>query len=208
MNLPDDFYCNLVETTNPGDRMCYRAESNEWWVDWVDDVTGELCSTRRYFVMGAQLAAKERLGTLAVQNAEARELQRRMSAASAEDAASAKAEIEQPRPPTTTPAVDEATERKRTPVYSGVLRYFPDAIKAIARCSFAGNEQHNPGTPLHWDRAKSGDELDALMRHLIDDITDPTDKDGIRHLTKVAWRALAALQKAIEDSDEKDQLSD
>ena len=90
----------------------------------------------------------------------------------------------------------EAQKRKDTPVYSGVLMYFPEAVKAVARCSFIGNEQHNPGKPLHWDRAKSGDEKDALTRHLLEAGT--IDTDGIRHSAKVAWRALANLQKEIE----------
>ena len=90
-----------------------------------------------------------------------------------------------------------AVSRKQTPVFSGVLQYFPDAIKAVARCSFIGNEQHNPNTPLHWDRSKSGDEKDALVRHLLDAGT--IDTDGIRHSAKVAWRALANLQKEIEN---------
>jgi len=93
--------------------------------------------------------------------------------------------------------MDEKEDRKKIPVYSGVLKYFPDAIKEVAKCSYTGNEQHNPGTPLHWDRSKSGDELDALMRHLIDAGT--IDTDGIRHSAKVAWRALANLQKEIEN---------
>ena len=91
----------------------------------------------------------------------------------------------------------EAVSRKETPVFSGVLNYFPDAIKAVSRCSFVGNEQHNPNTPLHWDRSKSGDEKDALVRHLLDAGT--IDTDGIRHSAKVAWRALANLQKEIEN---------
>jgi hypothetical protein len=91
----------------------------------------------------------------------------------------------------------EAVSRKQTPVFSGVLQYFPDAIKAVARCSFVGNEQHNPDKPLHWDREKSGDELDALTRHLLDAGT--IDTDGVRHSTKVAWRGLANLQKEIEN---------
>ena len=94
-----------------------------------------------------------------------------------------------------------ATLRKGTPVFSGVLNYFPDAIRAVSQCSFAGNEQHNPGKPLHWDRAKSGDELDALTRHLLEAGT--VDTDGIRHSTKVAWRALANLQKELEKAGEK-----
>ena len=93
--------------------------------------------------------------------------------------------------------VIEAKKRKETPIFSGVLRYFPDAIKAVAQCSFKGNDQHNPNTPLHWDRSKSGDELDALTRHLMDAGT--MDDDGVRHSAKVAWRALANLQKEIEN---------
>jgi hypothetical protein len=91
----------------------------------------------------------------------------------------------------------KAKQRKQRPVYSGVLRYFPDAIMEVAFVSFMGNEQHHPGESLHWDRNKSTDELDALMRHLISAGT--IDTDGVRHSAKVAWRALANLQKEIEN---------
>ena len=87
-------------------------------------------------------------------------------------------------------------QRKERPVFTGVLRYFPDAIMEIAKVSLAGNKQHHPDKPLHWDREKSNDDLDALTRHLID--AGKIDSDGIRHTAKVAWRALAALQKEIE----------
>jgi hypothetical protein len=90
----------------------------------------------------------------------------------------------------------EAKERKQYPVASGVIDYFPLALKAVAYVSFVGNEQHNPGTPLHWDRNKSGDEADALMRHFLERGT--LDSDGIPHSAKVAWRALALLQKELE----------
>ena len=91
----------------------------------------------------------------------------------------------------------DAQERKSIPIYSGCLMYFPDAIAAVAELSRIGNDQHNPGQPLHWDRSKSSDEHDALMRHLMEAGT--VDTDGVRHSTKVAWRALAALQKEIEN---------
>ena len=87
----------------------------------------------------------------------------------------------------------------RTP--TSLVNYFPDAIKEVAQCSFIGNEQHNPNTPLHWDRSKSGDEKDALVRHLLDAGT--IDTDGVRHSAKVAWRALANLQKEIENENKK-----
>ena len=92
---------------------------------------------------------------------------------------------------------EDAAARKDIPCATGFVDYFPDAIVAVAQCSKAGNEQHNPGSPLHWDRAKSGDESDALMRHLIQRGT--LDSDGIRHTVKVAWRAMALLQKELEN---------
>jgi len=97
-----------------------------------------------------------------------------------------------------------AKERKERPVYTGVLKYFPDAIMEVAKVSLAGNEQHHPDKPLHWDRSKSTDELDALARHLID--AGKLDDDGQRHSAKVAWRALANLQKEIENDREHSKM--
>lgn len=90
----------------------------------------------------------------------------------------------------------DAKARKAVPIYSGVLMYFPDAIAAVAACSKAGNDQHNPGQPLHWAREKSTDHHDCIARHLME--AGMRDSDGIRHSAKVAWRALAALQLEIE----------
>ena len=94
-------------------------------------------------------------------------------------------------------AILKAEERKATPVFSGVLKYFPNALKEVARCSKAGNDQHHPDKPLHWDMDKSKDEYDALTRHLIDHTINPIDDDGVLHLTKVAWRALAGLERYL-----------
>jgi hypothetical protein len=96
---------------------------------------------------------------------------------------------------------DTAKERKATPVFSGVLKYFPNALKEVSKCSQAGNDQHHPNTPLHWDMEKSKDELDALTRHLIDHSIEPLDEDGQLHLAKVAWRALAALERYLIGED-------
>ena len=98
---------------------------------------------------------------------------------------------------------DVAKLRKETPVFSGVLKYFPDALKEVAKCSFVGQQQHSPDKPLAWDRSKSGDEYDALMRHLMDSTIDDYDTDGTLHLAKVAWRALAGLQKHLENLNPK-----
>jgi hypothetical protein len=92
-------------------------------------------------------------------------------------------------------------DRKKYPLFSGVLKYFPDAIMEVARCSYAGNEQHHPDKPLHWDRSKSNDHLDAMMRHAIQ--AGQIDTDGVRHSAKVAWRALANLQMELEKAGQK-----
>lgn len=92
----------------------------------------------------------------------------------------------------------DATARKALPIATGFVDYFPDAMAAVAELSRIGNDQHNPGKPLHWDRSKSGDESDALMRHFLQRGT--LDTDGVRHSAKVAWRAMAMLQKEIEQA--------
>ena len=93
--------------------------------------------------------------------------------------------------------LNKAAQRKATPVFSGVLKYFPNAIKEVSKCSQIGNDQHHPDKPLHWDMNKSKDEYDALTRHLIDHTIEPLDDDGVLHLTKVAWRSLAGLERYL-----------
>lgn len=99
----------------------------------------------------------------------------------------------------------DAKARKALPLCTGVLDYFPDALIEVAELSRIGNDQHNPGQPLHWAKEKSTDEADALMRHLID--RGKRDTDGVRHSTKVAWRALANLQREIEAERVRNELT-
>tara|TARA_R110000787_G_scaffold248651_1_gene354183 strand:+ start:391 stop:672 length:282 start_codon:yes stop_codon:yes gene_type:complete len=84
-----------------------------------------------------------------------------------------------------------AKERKAIPIYTGFIKYFPRAIAAVAKISLRGGLQHGQ-TPetLFWDRSKSGDELDAMMRHIIDE-----------DWGQVAWRAMANLEKQLEDKE-------
>lgn len=92
-----------------------------------------------------------------------------------------------------------AAARKASPMAEGLLWYFPNALAAVAAVSKAGNDQHNPGGPMHHARGKSMDHADCIMRHLVDAGT--IDTDGQRHSAKVAWRALALLQEEIERED-------
>lgn len=87
-------------------------------------------------------------------------------------------------------------ERKDIPLYTGCFKYFPLALVEVAKHSKAGNDQHNPGKPVHWNREASGDHLNCAARHLMD-----ADKD-IEHARAFAWRALANLQEMCEVTDE------
>jgi len=95
----------------------------------------------------------------------------------------------------------DKNKRKQIPIFTGLIKYFPKALAEVARVSYTGNQQHHPDKPLHWDRSKSTDELDALTRHLFQ--AGETDTDGMRHSAKVAWRALANLEKELEQKDDK-----
>jgi hypothetical protein len=93
-----------------------------------------------------------------------------------------------------------SAERKEYPITTGFLDYFPDATALVARLSWAGNEKHNPGEPLHWARSKSMDQPDCIARHLTerdgaDTITLPNGRViPIPHRVAMAWRAMAELQ--------------
>jgi len=84
------------------------------------------------------------------------------------------------------PLPEDAAERKTYPIYSGFINYYPNAIAAVSHLSYKGSQQHNPDKPVHWDMSKSGDELDALMRHMIDGDWE-----------QVAWRAMANLERKL-----------
>lgn len=91
---------------------------------------------------------------------------------------------------------EDAATRNEYPMAEGLLYYFPAALAEVARTSKVGNDQHNPGQPMHHDRSKSTAHADKIIRHLADAGT--TDNDGVRHSAKVAWRALALLQEELE----------
>lgn len=89
-----------------------------------------------------------------------------------------------------------ARARKDIPIASGVLDYFPAALAEVAKVSKGGNDQHNPGEPLHWARGKSMDQADTIIRHFME--RGSFDSDGLRHSAKMVWRALALLQLELE----------
>jgi len=114
-----------------------------------------------------------------------------------------------PEPQRTLLLPTAASERKKFPIATGVLDYFPSALLQVSFVSYVGNEQHNPGEPLHWARGKSTDQDDTTIRHYMErDYTDMTDvdlkklltkdTDNTYHMAKACWRMLASFQLALE----------
>lgn len=115
----------------------------------------------------------------------------------------------QPRTAVSVPSVFKLptsdADRKGLPIFDGVLMYFPLAIAEVARVSLVGNQQHNPGEPLHWAKHKSTDQRNTALRHMMDDgMGNPIDTDGTYHLAKAAWRNLAALETLLEAKQAKE----
>lgn len=90
----------------------------------------------------------------------------------------------------------DPAERKGLPICTGVLDYFPLALLEIAAVSKGGNDQHNPGEPLHWARGKSMDQADTAIRHIME--RGNRDVDGKYHMAKAIWRLLADFQIFLE----------
>lgn len=89
----------------------------------------------------------------------------------------------------------DSAGRKKVPMFSGVVAYFPDAIAAVAEHSFKGNEKHNPGEPLHHARGKSMDHTDCIIRHVAN--YEGLDGESLE-VVALAWRALALAQETLE----------
>jgi hypothetical protein len=86
-------------------------------------------------------------------------------------------------------------------MFRGLLGYFPAALFEVARHSYISDKKHNP-TSLdgpHWNRGKSPDHEDCIVRHLIDAGSRESASDSrLYHLRAIAWRALALLQEECE----------
>jgi hypothetical protein len=95
----------------------------------------------------------------------------------------------------------DSKARKNIPMARGCLYYFPDALAEVAIVSQEATKQHHPDKPMHWDRSKSSDHADCIVRHQAE--AGKRDTDGMRHSAKVAWRALAQLQIEIEEERKK-----
>lgn len=88
----------------------------------------------------------------------------------------------------------------KSPLYSGLLDYFPRACLAVANVSRVGAEKY---TWKGWETVPDGFKRysDALGRHLVGESVDGmVDKaTGLDHPAMAAWNAMARLELFLKD---------
>src|SRR5712671_1661436 len=90
----------------------------------------------------------------------------------------------------------------KSPIWRGVLDYFPRAVRAVADLSAYGANKYSW---KGWEAVPDGINRygDAMVRHIVKEAIegpwdveiklDPKHPADIRHATQVAWNALARL---------------
>jgi hypothetical protein len=93
---------------------------------------------------------------------------------------------------------DSDEERKKIPL-DAIFRFWPDAMIALAKHLYFGNEKYNEGRlPVEWKRELSSDHQGSSMRHKLDRQKAENMDDVIKAQTAIVWRELAQLQLDIE----------
>jgi len=89
----------------------------------------------------------------------------------------------------------------KSPVFRGLLDYFPRAVEAVAEVSAIGARKYSW---KGWESVPDGLNryTDALARHLTGlSIEGDFDKDtGALHRAQIAWNAMAALEIYLREA--------
>jgi len=92
----------------------------------------------------------------------------------------------------------------KSPIYAGLIDYFPRACSAVAHVSDVGARKY---TWKGWESVPNGvvRYSDALVRHLVGaSIEGPVDSEtGLDHAAQVAWNAMARLELILREKDVK-----
>ena len=91
----------------------------------------------------------------------------------------------------------------KSPVYQGLLDYFPRACLAVANISAIGAQKY---TWKGWETVENGFSRysDALARHLVKEGFEYLDEDTKRpHAEQVAWNAMARLELLLREQEAK-----
>lgn len=90
----------------------------------------------------------------------------------------------------------------KSPVFRGLLQYFPRACRAVANVSLFGANKY---TWKGWEKVPDGPNRygDALARHIVDEQIDgPIDPTtGLMHAAQQAWNALARLELMLQEQE-------
>lgn len=90
----------------------------------------------------------------------------------------------------------------KSPVWRGVVDYFPRALKAVALVSLFGANKY---TWKGWETVPDGEKryADALVRHLVDEAIggQVTPDSELLHAAHVAWNALAVLELKLRSAE-------
>jgi len=92
----------------------------------------------------------------------------------------------------------DSKERLEYPLCTGLLEYFPRACAEVARHSKIGNDQHNPGEPMHWAKEKSVGRGDQIVRHLMDGKTAKDREEALHHFAGMCWRSLELFERFLQ----------
>jgi hypothetical protein len=86
----------------------------------------------------------------------------------------------------------------KTPLFKGVIAYFPDSLELVADISKFGADKYAWEGWQHVDNG-IGRYTEAMYRHGLAELRNPYDAEsGYLHAGHVAWNALARLQLMID----------
>ncbi len=91
----------------------------------------------------------------------------------------------------------------KSPVFQGILDYFPRALKEVANVSAAGAAKY---AWKGWESVPDGINRyrNAAGRHILDEsIQGIRDPEGFRHLAQQAWNVLAALELTLREEEKQ-----
>lgn len=87
----------------------------------------------------------------------------------------------------------------KSPIFQGLMDYFPRACLAVAEVSEAGAKKY---AWKGWETVPDGYNRysNAMVRHIVNEtIEGKYDPEGFLHAAQVAWNAMARLELQLKD---------
>lgn len=79
------------------------------------------------------------------------------------------------------------------PCMGFLVKSFPNALRKVSKQNDYGARKYSP---LNWKKVSIERYEDALVRHMVSALENPSaiDESGQEHLVAVAWNALALIE--------------